>query len=709
MNSPAVPRPPIAIDPFLGREFAVLRAIGVRLGKAIERTSIKLPQADYVGTGPIDGRRRLLDAASQLHITLRAERLADDTELVECVYEGYPVVVGTTSGETYVFQRYEMGKLDVVRVASGDEIRMSRAQAAAVLEESVEDGVLIAKDSLECQGASSGGPVDHHGGGGHGGHGGGHGHGGHMKPLRRFLNFLQLESNDIWMLVLFAFISGILSIATPLAIESLVNVVAWGTAFQPLLVLAMILFGALAFAGLLKLLQTVIAEIIQRRQLVRIVSDLAYRFPRADRTQLLSEDPRELANRYFDIVTIQKSTAMLLLDGISIVLSTLMGLVLLAFYHPFLLGFDIVLILAMTLVLWLLGRNGIRAAVDESISKYAIGDWLQNVLRAGPAFNVNGGSALSLERSNRLTIEYLQARKSQFRVLLRQIIFALSLQAVASTALLSLGGYLVIIGQLTLGQLVASELVVTVVVSAFARAGKSLESFYDLMAGVDKVGHLLDLQMTATPPAFDSARQTVGIKWNHLSLPGDLSGIDVPATAIGAGEIVAIVGDDRTSSTLLQAIAGMVSPEHGFIDMEGLSPDSGGRLIAYAEETCLFHGTVAENLELGREWIDHNRIRSLLIDLGCEETVLGRPGGVNSIIYPGGYPLGRSDRVCLCLIQALAGSPAVLLIDGLLDQLELVQIERVFRYLRNMENLMTVLVATNRRDVTLSCDRQVEV
>ncbi len=78
-------------------------------------------------------------------------------------------------------------------------------------------------------------------------------------------------------------------------------------------------------------------------------------------------------------------------------------------------------------------------------------------------------------------------------MVIRQVVFAVGLQVVASTALLALGGWLVIDGQLTLGQLVASELVVTVVVGAFAKAGKSLEKFYDLMAGIDKVGHLLDI------------------------------------------------------------------------------------------------------------------------------------------------------------------------------------------------------------------------
>ncbi len=290
-----------------------------------------------------------------------------------------------------------------------------------------------------------------------------------------------------------------MGLAAPLAVESLVNTVAWGTYLQPLLILSLILLGFLGFAGFLRALQSVIAEVLQQRIFVRIVGDLGYRFARARREALDGEDAAELTNRYFDIMTIQKATALLLLDGMAIVMQTIIGLVLLAFYHPFLLGFDIVLVFLMTVVTWLLGRGAVRSAISESIVKYRIGHWMQDVLANPTAFHIHGGSAYAADHTNRLTVEYLLARRNHFRVLLRQFAFAICLQALASTVLLGVGGWLVVSGELTLGQLVASELVVTAIVSAFAKIGKSLESFYDLMAAVDKVGHLLDLPVEPAP------------------------------------------------------------------------------------------------------------------------------------------------------------------------------------------------------------------
>ena len=196
---------------------------------------------------------------------------------------------------------------------------------------------------------------------------------------------------DINSVILFAFVAGLLSLASPLAVESLVNVVSWGVYLQPLFVLALLLFVFLGLSAVLSVLQSVVVEIIQRRQFVRIVCDLAHRFPRANRQQLEAEFQRELANRLLDIMTIQKATATLLLEGISIVLMTGLGLVLLGFYHPFLLGFDLILVVCMTVITWFLGWGGINTSIRESRIKYRMVHWLQDIIDSPVAFRINGG------------------------------------------------------------------------------------------------------------------------------------------------------------------------------------------------------------------------------------------------------------------------------------------------------------------------------
>jgi putative ABC transport system ATP-binding protein len=226
---------------------------------------------------------------------------------------------------TQVVEKRVGGKVEISRISNETgETRIesvSRRQLAALVREAGPVRAFVAKEELECSHLSAAGEHAH---GDHDSHGG-HGHGPDSlasRPLRRFMGLLRLDRRDIGTVALFALVAGILSLATPLAIESLVNVVSWGTYLQPLLVLAFMLLACLGLSGLLKVLQTCLVEIIQRRQLVRIVGDLAHRFPRANQASLVGEYPRELANRLFDIMTIQKATSVLLLDGVTLVLTT---------------------------------------------------------------------------------------------------------------------------------------------------------------------------------------------------------------------------------------------------------------------------------------------------------------------------------------------------------------------------------------------------
>ena len=134
----------------------------------------------------------------------------------------------------------------------------------------------------------------------------------------------------------------------------------------------------------------------------------------------------EMANRFFDVMTMQKATASLLIDLLALSIQTITGLLLLAVYSPFLLAFDIVLIISMTAILLFLGRGAVRTAIEESLIKYRIAHWLQDIIGNPNAFQVHGGNGLAVDRTNRLVVEYLAARRKHFIVLIRQSLFALN-------------------------------------------------------------------------------------------------------------------------------------------------------------------------------------------------------------------------------------------------------------------------------------------
>ncbi|MCD0459596.1 ATP-binding cassette domain-containing protein [Roseiconus lacunae] len=646
----------------------------------------------------------LVEVAMESGIILRPTEYVSSAETFAAVRQGYAIAF-LIDGRRWLVAQHRVGKrLDVI-VIDDDQVHeeVSQEQLDRMLGKAETFQMLVAKKEMECETLSVTNPdlpSKHH----------------HPSPLQRFIALLKLDRHDIGLVVLFAGVAGVLGLATPLVIESLVNVVSWGIYFQPLLVLSAMLLVCLGIAGILKVLQTWVVELIQRRQFVRIVGDLAHRFPRAGRAQMQGIYPRELANRVFDIMTIQKASAILLLDGITIVLTTILGLILLAFYHPFLLGFDLVLIVTMVILTWVLGRGGISTAIEESKTKYAVAHWLQDVISMPTAFKIGGGEQLAVLRANQLTSEYVKARKRQFGVVIRQVIFAVSLQVLASTALLGLGGWLVIEGELTLGQLIASELVVTVVVGAFAKAGKSLEKFYDLMAGIDKVGHMLDLNYDPRGDIGQFPEGPLAVSWTDVVFKSATSQSKLSATQIDAGKIVALNGEHPFgASELLKAIAGLTRPQQGAAQIDSF--DAFESALAYPGELVgfvngdpeIFHGTIGENVALGRPTISPNAIREALKAVGLHELILGLPAGIDTRLQTTGMPFNSVQVLKLAIARAIVGRPPVLLFDHVFERLPLDDRQSILDYLKSDAVRATILIATQASEVADRCDSRVSV
>ena len=320
-------------------------------------------------------------------------------------------------------------------------------------------------------------------------------HGGykHVTPFARLMGLLRPERHDIWVILVFSVVVGILALAAPIAVEALVNTVAFGRYLQPVVVLAVLLFTFLAFAAAIRGLITYVVEIIQRRLFIRVVEDLAYRLPRVRQQALVDEYGPELANRFFDVVTVQKVVASLLLDGVAIVLQTVIGMVVLAFYHPFLLGFDLVLLLFIGLIVFGLGHGAVRTAVRNRGRNMHWRPGCRNSSAGRPRSSCMRGSQFATGSRGSTGWRMARCPASPFPHLDAADPVRVGVAGGGRDRPAGIGRLAGDTGELTLGQLVAAELIVMVIVGSFAKLGKQLENFYDLLAAVEKLGHLFDL------------------------------------------------------------------------------------------------------------------------------------------------------------------------------------------------------------------------
>ena len=539
------------------------------------------------------------------------------------------------------------------------------------------------------------------------------------KPLPRLLALLRLERSDLWVVVIYSIGVGLLSLVVPVAVQAVVNFIAFGSLLQPLVILTAFVLIALGFSSVMNGFRVFTVEIIQRRLFVRVTTDFALRLVRVKAEAFDRLYGPELVNRFFDVVTLQKSASALLMDGLSLVMQTTLGMILLAVYHPLLLAFDVFLLLAMALIILVLGRGATPTAIKESKAKYAIAAWLEEIAAHTTAFKSASGVAYALGRVDGLASEYLDRRKAHFRVVFRQVIGSLALQALASAFLLGIGGFLVMQGQLTLGQLVAAELIVTTVVSGFSKFGKKLETYYDMLAALDKLGQMIDLPLEQSGREQPVRREgPAAVSLREIDLPAHRGepALRKVSLDVGAGERIGITGASGSGkSGLAGLLYGLRRPSAGVMLADGLDARDLS-LAELREESALVSGadviwdTIERNVSMGRPEVRLEQVHEALREVGLLHDVLALPDGLQTTLTGGGAPLSGAQAVRLALARGIAGRPRLLILDDVFDRIgDPAACEALADVVFAADAPWTLICVTDRPEALRRCDRVIRL
>lgn len=530
-----------------------------------------------------------------------------------------------------------------------------------------------------------------------------HEHAGGPRPFQRLYALVRQEGRTLWTAIIYSVAIALLTLALPVATQSVVNTIAFGNLLQPLLVLTIAVATVLVLSAILQMFRFHVVEMLQRRVFVRIASDSVNRLLRARVDILQMRNGPEVVNRFLEVVGLQKAAATLLVDGLSVVMQTLAGMLLLGLYHPWLLAFDAALLAALVILIFPFGLGATATAIGESKAKYALVAWLEELARNSRSFRGAVESQWAFTRTDELVSDYLDYRSKHFRILLRQFGGSLAVQALAGAALLGVGGLLVIDRQLTLGQLVAAELVVAAVVAGIAKMAKHLESYYDLLASVDKLGMLTDLPVehegseTPQPTQGPMAIRVRNADFDISLPPGDRMGID---------------GESGSGKTMLtDAMFGLRDPSGWSVEVDGRDIRQ-FRLAELRSTTQLvrgieiFHGTILENVRVGRDTIPVGEVEDTLRRFGIWESIQRLPEGLNTMLATGGAPLSEGQAQVLMITRAVVGKPRLLILDETLDHLmDAAERDILMDAIFSPEQPWTLAVVTSRADVLDRCSR----
>ncbi|BBM83488.1 peptidase domain-containing ABC transporter [Candidatus Uabimicrobium amorphum] len=538
-----------------------------------------------------------------------------------------------------------------------------------------------------------------------------------LSPQRRLFQFLKIEKNDLYAVFIYSLVAGFFYLVTPIVVQTLVNTIAFGTLLQPLLILTIALFFILAFAAIIGTLNSYVVELIQQRLFAKLACDLSYRLPRVKFSSFDRHNPPELVNRFFDIVTVQKSASSLVIDGLSIVLQTIIGMIFLMLYHPILLIFNVVLLASICYVLFALGYGAIRTSVKESYAKYDVVGWLQDIVRNRIVFKSQGGLNYLSKQSDAYTRNYLKARKNHFRILLWQIIGFFGVQAFANAAVLGFGGYLVIQGELSLGQLVAAEIIIALITLNLTKFSKHLAVYYDLVAATDKLGYLIDLSMERNNGDFINIDKPIEVKVKNLTFSYKTNTVLRNAEmVIPQGKMVGLVGKTGSGkSTLLEVLYGLRTQSSGRVLFNNVDnryfflPNLRAHLsLSRGQE--LFAGTIRENICLDRP-LEISKINDVLYELGILDFIQKMPDGLETKVTSLGNPLSQGLTYCIVIARAVLSGARLIIIDQLLDSIDGDLRKKIADYLKSCceEGLFTVLISAYNLDSLQDCDLVYEI
>lgn len=493
-----------------------------------------------------------------------------------------------------------------------------------------------------------------------------------VSPLARLWNLVRLEKKDITTIYFYAILNGIIQLSLPLGIQAIIGFVLGGSLSASLvLLISLVVIGVLC-NGLLQINQMKIIERIQQNIFVRYAYAFAERIPRLDMKSVDSYYLPELVNRFFETPTLQKSFAKLLLDLPTAMIQILFGLLLLCFYHQAFIFFGLVLIFLLWLILRITSNRGLETSLEESKYKYAVAAWLEEMARVIKSFKFSRNSGIHLRKADMKAIGYLEARKQHFGILLMQYRTLVGFKVLITAAMLIVGSLLLLDQQINIGQFIASELIIIMVISSVEKIIVNLDSVYDVMTSVEKISKLVEKPVESSGSMPLLPGRPVGIEARGVSfgytdnqpILHDLS------FRIEPGQKVCVKGENGSGkSTLLRLLSGAYSEFDGSVLVNSV-PIFNYDLASYRAQTGIvlhqedvFHATFWENLTMGHENADTLYLNELVASVGLTDFLASLEKGYDTELDPAGKRLPRNVVQKIQLVRALLPRPQLLLLE----------------------------------------------
>lgn len=539
-----------------------------------------------------------------------------------------------------------------------------------------------------------------------------------MTPLKRYYNLLGLEKKDVMQLFFYAIFAGLISLSLPLGIQAIINFIQAGRISASWIVLIVLVVIGVALVGILSLMQLRITENLQQKIFVRSSFDFASRIPKIKFESMYNVYPPELANRFFDTISIQKGTSKLLIDFSAAILQIVFGIILLSLYHPYFILFGILLMILLYVIFKFSYRVGLETSLSESHFKYKVASWLQEMARNNFSFRKDLNYDFALEKNNILITDYLGYREKHFKIIQRQFSQLIVFKMIITTCLLSIGGYLVITQQMNIGQFVAAEIIILLVINSVEKIILGLETFYDVLTSVEKIGSITDMDLeeeivVENDYCFTNIQLEIdSLKFRFPDTKSDV--LKSISLKIVQGEKIFIEGENGSGkTTLIRVLSGLLQPTSGVFY---INDDSFRKinLQQYRSQigTILngetpFEGSILENITFNDPNVSNEDIRWAIDAVKLGGLIKSLPQGIDTKIFPEGKQLSSSNARKILLARSIIHKPKILFYENPTDNMDEEVANEVIDFIMSEVHQWTVVVSSKNERWKTKCTRNI--
>lgn len=535
---------------------------------------------------------------------------------------------------------------------------------------------------------------------------------------KKLLNYLKKEKNDVFTIYIYAILSGLVNLSIPLGIQAIVSYAFGATMVTSIYILIGFVTLGTWLVGFFQVRVMDILEKLQQKIFVEYAVAFAEKLPKLNLAKTNKYHLPELINRFFDTQSLQKGISKFLLELPVAIIQILFGLILLSFYHPYFIGFAI-LVIASLFVLFLVTRDlGIKTSLAESDDKYEVVSWLEDIARDVKTFKNSAFLETHLEETDQKLLSYVEQRTAHYKVLRFQYNTLIFFKVLITLFMLLLGTYLLINQKLNIGAFVATEIVILMIMSAVEKLVKSLEKYYDIVTSFTKLHKVLDL------PEEEQGSLPISQEAGHLLEAKEISfGYDLNKPIINnlsvvfpQNKISLISGKQGSGKTLLfNLLAGFYQPDSGKIiinhhPIENYANNELRKSIGfYMDDLELIKGSVLQNINLGNQNISAKEINELAENLGITNFSSLFAEGLLTPIQAADQRLSYTTKKLILLLRAFVGEKKLLFLEDPLEGFNTEVRNKMLQFIKKVSTDKTIIMVGNSKDYDTVIDAKYEL